>query len=110
LAQFYACTRLCSITPAKVTKTLQAAVTFLGPSLGFLPADVTARSLRAAGANALPCAQVDSDTIRLFGRWRSDEMFRYLHLQAEPVMHHFARQMLSGGDYSLIPNQLVPMH
>ena len=47
-----------------------------------LPADVSARSLRAAGAMALLCADVDSDRIRLLGRWQSDQMFRYLHVQA----------------------------
>ena len=90
LAQFYSGTRLCSITPDKVTKTLQAAVTFLGPSLGFEPADVTALSLRAAGVNALLQFSVlkstlNLDTIRLLGRWRSDEMLRYLYDQAEPI-------------------------
>jgi hypothetical protein len=27
---------------------------------------------------------VDTDIIRLIGRWRSDKMLRYLHVQAEP--------------------------
>jgi hypothetical protein len=49
---------------------LKAAVTFLGPTLGFLAGDVSAHSLRAAGAMALLCAHVlDTDIIRLVGRW-----------------------------------------
>ena len=88
---------------------MRDAVTFLSPAaLGFLPSDVSARCLRAAGANALLCAKVDTDVIRLLGRWRSDEMLRYLHLQAAPVMKNFARAMISGGEFTLIPNQLVP--
>lgn len=114
LARYFSNGRLCSITPSKITATLQAAVTFLGPSLGFLPGDVSARSLRAAGANALLFAEVDTDVIRLIGRWRSDEMLRYLHLQAAPAMRNFSRQMLQGGDFTLIPNHtvggLVPLH
>lgn len=97
------------LTPAQITTTLKQAVTFLGPSsLGFLPADVSARSLRAAGANALLCGGVDTDVIRLLGRWRSDEMLRYLHTSAEPLMRDYARQMLAGGAFTLIPNQDCP--
>jgi hypothetical protein len=96
------------IKPALITEAIKLAVTFLGPSLGFLPSDVTARCLRAAGANALLCAGVDTDVIRLLGRWRSDEMLRYLHAQAGPVLKDFSKKMLAGGSFTLIPNQLVP--
>lgn len=71
------------------------------PQYNLLPTDVSARSLRASGAMALLCKQVDTDLIRLLGRWRSD---RYLHLQAQPIMHGFAEKMLQGGDYSLLPS------
>jgi hypothetical protein len=30
----------------------------------------------------------------LVGRWRSDEMLRYLHVQAEPTMRGFSARML----------------
>ena len=71
--------------------------------------EVSARSLRAAGTTALLVAKVDLDIIQLLGRWRwrSDEMMRYLHLSASPVMKDFARKMLHA-DYTLAPNQLVP--
>jgi hypothetical protein len=36
-------------------------------------------------------------------------MLHYLHIQAEPVMHHFYSKMLAGGDFNLIPGSLVPM-
>jgi hypothetical protein len=58
---------------------------------------------------ALLCAQVDSNVIRLLGRWHSDEMLRYLHVQAEPVMRDFSRRMLLGGSFTLLPNQAVPI-
>jgi hypothetical protein len=97
------------VTPADISITLKSSVRALGPALGFLQADVSARSLRAAGAMALLCAHVDSDTIRLLGRWRSDEMLRYLTVQAQPIMRNFARMMLQGGRYTLLPNQDVPL-
>jgi hypothetical protein len=57
---------------------------------------------------ALLLAKVDTDIIRLVGHWRSDEMLRYLHLQVQPVMHNFARLMLHGGNYNLLPGQDLP--
>lgn len=36
---------------------------------------------------ALLCAGVDSDRLQLIGRWRSDEMFRYLNVQAQLIMN-----------------------
>ena len=96
------------IKPNHITHAIRLAVTYLGPSLGFLPSDVTARCLRAAGANALLCGGVDTDIIRLLGRWRSDEMLRYLHTQAGPVLRDFSKKMLAGGSFTLIPNQQVP--
>eukprot|EP00956_Cyclotella_meneghiniana_P042515 scaffold248519_cov58-Cyclotella_meneghiniana.AAC.1 len=70
---------------------------------------LSARSLRASGATALLLGQVDSDVIPLIGRWHSDEMLRYLHVQAAPLMHDYSRRMLRSSDYSSIPNQTVPM-
>lgn len=97
------------ISPTDVTEALRLTVITLGPAnLGFLPSDISARCLRAAGAMALLCAHVDTDLIRLLGRWRSDEMLRYLHLQAEPVMRNFAALMLQGGSFTLNPNDQVP--
>ena len=57
------------------------------------------------GAVALLCADVDGDHIRMIGRWRSDEMYRYLHLQAQPaVMNGLAAAMLRGGAFCLTPS------
>ena len=98
------------ITPTMITFTIKQAVTFLGPSIGFLASDVSARCLRAAGANALLNAKVDPTIISLIGRWRSDEMLRYLSVQNKSIMKDYARRMLHSGNYTLIPNQLVPMH
>ena len=80
------------------------------PSCTFIPtppaytlADVTVRSTRAGGAMALLCAGVDSNRIRLVGRWRSDEMYRYLHVQAQPVMTGLSSAMLQGGTFRMTP-------
>ena len=66
------------------------------------------RSLRAGGAMAMLCGKVDSDIIRLVGRWRSDAMFRYLHAQAIPIISPLAPTMLQNGAFSLMPNADLP--
>jgi hypothetical protein len=101
--------RLRRVSPADLTSLLRSSVRILGPAHGFLPADVSARSLRAAGAMALLCANIDTDRIRLLGRWRSDEMLRYLHVQAEPLMRDFSSRMLVGGTFTLHPHHDVPL-
>jgi hypothetical protein len=99
------------ITPSNISLTLHTAVNLLGPAvLGVLPNDVSARSLRASGAMALLCAHVDTDIIRLIGRWRSDEMLRYLHLQADALMKGFSSKMLNRGNFVLLRNQDVPTY
>ena len=108
LAYYYENGRCRVVSAANITDAIKTSVTFLGPGIGIVASDVTARSLRAGGAMALLCAQVDTNIIRLLGRWQSDVMLRYLHLQAQPVMRDFARRMLHGGDYNLFPGQTVP--
>lgn len=111
LATYYVNGQGHPVTPSQITTALRSGVHLFDPAeLGFLPSDISARSLRAAGAMALLCAQVDTDIIRLIGRWRSDEMLRYLHVQAEPIMRHFAAKMISLGDFALLPNSAVPMN
>ena len=55
------------VTAASITETIRTAVTALVPTLGFLPHEVSAQCLRAAGATALLLAQVDTNVIRLIG-------------------------------------------
>lgn len=91
------------ITSAQITTGLRLQVVIHGLQFGLIPADVSARSLRASGAMALLLGGIDADRIKLVGRWKTDEMLRYLHAQAEPVMHQFSQAMLVGGDYVLLP-------
>jgi hypothetical protein len=88
-----------SVTSALLTSHLRRAAAAMFHLTGFAPSDISARALRAGGAMALLCAKVDPDVIRLLGRWQSDQMLRYLHLQAYPQMHTFARLMFSGGNF-----------
>jgi hypothetical protein len=76
------------------------------PNLPIHESDIDARSLRASGATALLCAGVDQTKIKLLGRWRSDAMLQYLHIQFNPVVCQFARKMLDEGDFANIPDEI----
>ena len=98
-------------TPTKITAHLKATVKlFAGTHLGFTHHDVSARSLRAAGAIALLYYGVGNYIISLIGRWRSNEMLRYLHVQAEPIMRNVSKIMISHGNYNLLPHNEVPIY
>jgi len=86
-----------------ITAALRMATAIVGPSVGFIAKDVSTCSLHAGGAMALLCADVDPDIIRLLGRWKSDTMFRYLFVQARPLVNQFANRMLTQGDFDLLP-------
>jgi hypothetical protein len=83
---------------------LRHAVRLIGPEVGLVEADVSARSLWADGAMVIMCAQVDDNIIHLLGRWQSDVMLHSLHMQAHPVVRNFASQMLQHGMFDLIQN------
>ena len=59
------------------------------------PSKVSARSLRASGATALLQAGTDVSKIKLLGRWKTDEVFRYLHTRSVHLMDGFASDMLA---------------
>ena len=58
----------------------------------------------------LLCSGIDKEIISLIGRWRSNEMMRYLHVQAEPIMRNFSKLIISHGNYNLLPHTDVPLY
>jgi hypothetical protein len=92
------------ITTSMLTTQLRQSCLALGSAVGIHPSDISVRSLRSSGAMALLCADVDSERIRLLGRWKSDEMLRYLHVQALPIVAPLATLMVQHGHFSFIPN------
>ena len=73
------------------------------PSHSLNISDITAKALRATGTTALLNENIVGDKIKLLGRWKSDAMLRYLHLQAHHLMQDYSTIMLAGGDYNLLP-------
>ena len=83
---------------------------FAGTHLEFTHQYVSARSLWAAGAMALLYSGVENDIISLIGRWRSNEMMRYLHVKADPIMRNLSKLMISHGNYNLLPHNEVTIY
>jgi hypothetical protein len=59
------------------------------------PGNYTVGALRNSGAQALLEAGVPKAMIQLIGRWRSDEIFRYLTANSEALMHPYSESMIS---------------
>ena len=94
------------VTSEMVTDLLRQAVRAC-PECGLSPEDISARSLRATGAMAMLCDGIDSNKIKLLGRWKSDEMLKYLHIQAEPLYRDLSARMLRGGNYTFAPGSMA---
>jgi hypothetical protein len=71
--------------------------------------EVSARSLRAGDAMALLCGKVNNNLIQMLDRWYSDAMICYLHMQAHPIVQHFAAKMCTNGTYSFLPEETAPL-
>ena len=85
-----------------ITSLLRAAALSIPGHAGVNPDNIATRSLRSSGAMVLLLGGVDPDHIRIFGRWRSDAMFRYLHAHAVPLIQDNSRIMFHGGHYTLV--------
>ena len=98
------------VTSKALTEILRLAIRLarnVDPTLPILPQEVDARSLRASGATAMLCAGVDPHKIQLYGRWKSNAMIQYLHINFDPVVRRFSRLMLQHGDFTNMPTDLA---
>jgi hypothetical protein len=98
-----------AIKAKQITDTIRQSMNVNFHRTGISPDEVSARSLRADGANALLCGKVDKNLIQMLGQWHSDAMIRYLHMKAQPIVQHFAAKMYNNGTYSFPPNETVPL-
>jgi hypothetical protein len=109
IASIYVRNRRTAIKAKQITDTIRQAMIINFHRTGINPAEVSARSLRAGGAMALICSKLDKNLIRMLGRWHSDAMIRYLHMQAQPIVQHFASKMYNNVTYSVLPDETVPL-
>lgn len=86
--------RQLQVHSTSVTTLLRRSITLLGDH-NLAANEFSARCLRATGATSLLLAGIDSNLIRLLGRWQSDAMLRYLHVQTAPIRHRLAEAMIA---------------
>ena len=85
----------------EITKALRSAVSLSELQVGFRTEDVSARSMHAWGSMALILAKVYTETIRLVGRWRSNEMMLYLHTSTNTFIEGMVARMVQNRYYAL---------
>jgi hypothetical protein len=68
------------------------------------------RHSRFGNQRSLPphmlCSRIYLDIICMMGRWNSDAVIRYLHIQAPPIINSYASQMFNHGT---LPDNTVPI-
>jgi hypothetical protein len=74
---------------------------------GITAAEISTHSLRADGAMAMLCDKIDLDRIQMMSRWHSDDMMRYLHIQAQPIINDYAAKMCNRGTYAFLTDEMV---
>ena len=92
-------------TPTMILITMKAAVNLYRPDLGFESKGVSNLSLRYKVYMRLLCSGFDSDIIKMIGRWCSNNIICYLHVQLEPIMSKFSSVIIMHGTYSFMPHQ-----
>ena len=85
--------RLVNLKSNAVTILLRSAL-LACPHIAYQTSQISAESLRASGAMALLNEGVDPNIIRMIGRWNSDAMLQYLHVQSHKLMRHYSALML----------------
>jgi hypothetical protein len=108
-ASYYLTKRRTAIKPKDVTDTLRHAMRLNFHRTGIKAAEIIARSLRASGAMAMFFGKIYINNIRFMGRWHSDAMMRYLHVQAHPIVGCFAAVVYNNGAYTFQPDETVPI-
>jgi hypothetical protein len=109
VASLYRGNRRTLVKARDVTEVLRCAMRLNIHHTGIEPLEISARFLRAGGAIALLHGNVDLSNIRMMGRWHSDAMMRYLHVQVHPILGKYAARMFNEGTYSFFPDETVPI-
>jgi hypothetical protein len=109
MASLYVRNRLTAIKAQQITETICQSMIVKFHHTGIAADEVRAQSLRAGGAMTLLCGKVDMNLVQILGGWHSDTTIRYLHMQAQPIVQHFAAKMYNNGNYSFLPDEKVPL-
>ena len=96
------------IRSTEITAALHFTVAKIGNKYGLAPKNISARSLFASGVIALFLGRVDSNTVKLVGRWQSDKMMKYLNASAQQLtQQHDATMFKAVDDILLAPPPIL---
>jgi hypothetical protein len=109
LASFYRGNRRTLVKSKDVTEVLRNAMRINVHRTGIEALESSAGSLRAGGAMALIHGRVYLSNIQMMGRWNSNAMMRYLHVQAQPILGNYTVHMFNEGNYSFLQDETVPI-
>jgi hypothetical protein len=56
---------------------------------------------------AMLCGEIEINHIQELGRWHSDAMARYLHIQVKSILGNYAANVFSKGTYTFQPDETV---
>ena len=87
----------------EIVKDLCAAVNITGLQVVFKPEYVSSCSMPYVGDMDLLLASIDTNTIRLVGRWCRNFMMCYLHTSSQKYTSGMAVRMVQHGYYDIIP-------
>jgi len=90
-----------------IAAALRASCRQIGSQLGIRPKDISAQALRAGGAMALLCSNIDPVLTRLIGRWKSWAMLQCLHRSTTDTSS-YASLMLTGGSFAITHHATLP--
>ena len=99
-----------SFTAKNAIDSLRSTVRLQGKDkLGFETHEIGTHSIRAGGAMAMYLAtpQIQTYTIQLIGRWKSDAFLQYIRKQVKQFSAHISEAMVMNENFSHIPDFAV---
>jgi hypothetical protein len=109
ITSYYHSSRRVTVKANGIAEVLHHAMPFNFHINGIPTMEVSARSLLVGGAMAVLCSSICMNNIHMMGRWHSDYMMRYLHIQAAPILNTYTTTRLNDGNYAFLPNETIPI-
>jgi hypothetical protein len=111
IASYYLTSRRTAIKPKDTVEVdvLRQAMAANYHQMGVHASEISARSLRTGRAMAMLFGKIDINSIIMMGRWHSDAIMWYLHVQAQPNIGNYAAKMFNEGTYTFQPDETNPI-
>jgi ABC-type microcin C transport system permease subunit YejE len=111
IAAYYRGTRRIAVNANDVMAVLRCAMMINYSKMGIKATEISACYIRAGGAMAMFSGRIDLNSIRMMGRWHSDGMMSYLHIQAQLIINKYAVcvRVYNRGTYTFLLDETVPI-